>query len=51
MKVAESLYRLLYPEVKAANDEADDEEEEIYMKRIFVDGVEQLVILHYLKQN
>lgn len=42
IKMSESLYQLLYPADELGDGE-DEDEEEIYMRRTFVDGKEHLV--------
>ncbi|XP_043270955.1 uncharacterized protein [Venturia canescens] len=45
VKIVASLHGMLYPETKPTEEDSDNEEEEIYMKRVIVNGVEQLVPL------
>ncbi|KAH0567170.1 uncharacterized protein LOC123262161 [Cotesia glomerata] len=41
-KIASSLYHILYPDAKTEKKISDDEKE-VYMKRVYVDGVPELV--------
>ena len=48
VRMSESLYQLLYPGEKYTEEDEDDEEEEIYMKRITVNGETREVIVAHV---
>ncbi|XP_014297336.1 uncharacterized protein LOC103575222 [Microplitis demolitor] len=43
-KIASSLYHILYPD-ENSNKKSDEDDKEIYMKRVYVDGIPELVPL------